>query len=52
MRKKTKNNLDDLVQSIGVIAESMQGLARQAEIQYSFEVEAIIESKNQDTNKI
>lgn len=52
IKRNNKKNLNDLVQSIGSMTKSMQGLARQAEIQYSLEVEDIIASKNQDTNKI
>ena len=51
-KRKVKESVDNLVQSIGAIAQSMQGLARQAEIQYSIEVEDIIESKDRDPNRI
>ena len=51
-KRKVKESVDCLVQSIGAIAKSMQGLARQAEIQYSIEVEDIIESKDRDPNRI
>lgn len=51
-KQKPKESLDDLVQSIGVIAKSMQGLARQTGVQYAIEVEDIIRSKNRDSQRI
>lgn len=51
-KRKARNNLDDLVQSIGAIAKSMRGLARQAEAQYAVEVENIIEYEDRDANRI
>jgi len=51
-KRKAKEDLDNLVKSIGVIAQSMQGLACQAEVQYGIEVEDIIQSENRDPGRI
>lgn len=54
MKKKgrTDKEMDDLVQSVGQIAKSLKSLARQAEAQYVFEVEEIIQSKDRSPQRI
>lgn len=51
-KRKVKENLDDLVQSIGGVAKSMRDLARQAEAQYVVDVEDIIESNDRNPQRI
>lgn len=43
---------EDLVQHIGELAEGVQNLARDAEQQYSAEVEAILRTQNGDSHLI
>jgi hypothetical protein len=52
MKSKTKPHLDDLVQSIGKIAQASRNLARQAEKQYAPEVEAILLTRCRDPRRI
>ena len=52
MKSKTKPQLDDLVKSIGELAKARNQLARQAEQQYAFEVEAILKAQSRDPQRI
>ena len=52
MKSKTKLQLDDLVKSIGELAKTRNQLSRQAEQQYSFEVEAILKAQSRDPQRI
>ena len=52
MKSKTKPKLDELVQSIGEIAKARDQLARQAEKQYTFEVEQILKTQCRDPRQI
>ena len=52
MKSKTKPQLDDLVKSIGELAKARNQLARQAEQQYTFEVEAILKAQSRDPQQI
>lgn len=52
MKSKTKQPLDDLVKSIGEIAKKLNQLARQAEQQYTLEVEAILKAQSRDPQRI
>ncbi len=49
---ETKSGMDDLVQRIGKLAESGQGLAREAVRQYSVEVETILKIRSCDSLRI
>jgi hypothetical protein len=44
--------LDDLVKSIGELAKARNQLARQAEQQYTFEVEALLKAQSRDPQRI
>jgi hypothetical protein len=52
MKNKTKPQLDDLVKSIGELAKTRNRLARQAEQQYTFEVEALLKAQSRDPQRI
>jgi len=52
MKSKTKPQLDDLVQSIGEVAQSIRRLARQAEKQYAPEVEDVLRTCCSDPRRI
>ena len=52
MKSITKPKLDDLVQSIGEIAQASRRLARQAEKQYAPEVEDIVRTRCCDPRRI
>lgn len=44
--------MDNLIQNIGKLARDAQKLAREAERQYSVEVEAILATQNHDSRRI
>ena len=44
--------MTDLVQAIGKLARAGQQLARQAEQQYTFEVEAVMKAQSRDPQRI
>ena len=52
MKSKTKPQLDDLVKSIGELAKTRNQLARQAEQQYTLEVEALLKDQSRDPQRI
>ncbi|MEW6327422.1 MAG: hypothetical protein AB1487_07490 [Thermodesulfobacteriota bacterium] len=52
MIKEPQLRVDDLVQSIGALAESAQKLARKAVQQYSAEVETILKTQCRDSQRI
>ena len=52
MKSKTKPQLDDLVKSIGDLIKTRNQLARQAEQQYTFDVEAILKAQSRDPQRI
>ena len=52
MKSKTKLHINDLVQSIGEIAQASRELARQAEKQYAPEVEDILRTQCRDPQRI
>ena len=52
MKSKAKPRMDDLVQSIGEIARAGRRLARQAEKQYTPEVEDILRTRCCDSRRI
>lgn len=52
MRSNTELLKDDLVQSIGGLARVIQELARDAALQYSAEVEAILKVQSRDSGRI
>lgn len=52
MKSKIESQRDNLVQSIGELAEDAQKLARQAVQQYSAEVDAIMKAQIRDSQRI
>jgi hypothetical protein len=52
MKSKMKPQPNELVQAIGEFAAAQQQLARQAEQQYSFEVETILRDQCRDPRRI
>ncbi|MCG6535007.1 MAG: hypothetical protein L7F78_10000, partial [Syntrophales bacterium LBB04] len=52
MESKTKPQMDDLVRSIGELANARNQLARQAEQQYGSEVAEVLRSQCRDPNRI
>ena len=52
IKNKTKPEMTDLVQAIGKLARAGQQLARQAEQQYTFEVEAVMKAQSRDPQRI
>jgi len=52
MKTESESKMDKLVQRIGELAGDAQRLARQAEQQYSAEVEAILKVQSRDSQRI
>lgn len=52
MNSKMESQTNELVQPVGKLAVAQQQLARQAEQQYSFEVEAILRDQCHDPRRI
>lgn len=52
MKSNTESRKDDLVQSIGGLARVIQELTRDAALQYSVEVEAILKAQSRDSGRI
>ena len=52
MKSKMKPQTNEFVQAIGELAVAQQQLARQAEQQYSFEVESILRNQCRDPPRI
>ncbi len=52
MKAKIEPQMEDLVKSIGQIAESMQTLARRADRDFTLEVGAILEGQSRDPQRI
>ncbi|MBI4763064.1 MAG: hypothetical protein HY787_00460 [Deltaproteobacteria bacterium] len=52
MKSKKSERMNDLVQAIGEHVEARKLLARQAEQQYAFEVEAILKAQSRDPQRI
>jgi hypothetical protein len=52
IKSEMEPQMDDLVQSIGKIAQASRNLARQAEKQYAPEVEAILLTRCRDPRRI
>jgi hypothetical protein len=52
MNRQHDQSMTDMVQTIKKIADAQQQLARQAEQQYSFEVEAILRDQCRDPQRI
>ena len=52
MNSQHDQPMSDIVQKIGKLAMVQKQLARQAEQQYSFEVEAILQEKCRDSQRI
>ena len=52
MKIETKSQIDELVQSIGEIAEERQKLAQQATQQYALELNAILKAQCRDSRRI
>jgi hypothetical protein len=51
-KTETESKMDDLVQQIGKLAESLKDLAQRAALQYSIEVEAILKAQRRDSGRI
>ncbi|MBI5602850.1 MAG: hypothetical protein HY879_05800 [Deltaproteobacteria bacterium] len=52
MKSKKNQQANDLVKSIGELAKIRNQLARQAEQQYTFEVEALLKAQSRDPQRI
>jgi hypothetical protein len=52
MKSETKPQMDDLVKKIGELVKTRNQLARQAEQQYTFEVEALLKDQSRDPQRI
>jgi len=52
MKSKTKPQMNDLVKSIGELAKARNQIARQAEQQYTFEVESLLKDQSRDPRRI
>jgi hypothetical protein len=52
MKSKMRSQTNELVQAIGELAVEQQQLARQAEQQYSFEVESILRDQCREPQRI
>ena len=52
MNSQHDQSMLDMVQTIGKLSVAQQQLAHQAEQQYSFEVEAILQEKYRDSRRI
>ena len=52
MGSKSKQKMDDLVQSVGGFAQASRRLARQAEKQYAPEVENILQTQSRNPRRI